>query len=66
MATRTDMTIAQELTQKEGERLFDAQARRYLSMSGDEFRRRWESGEFDGQEERAPVMRVAMLLPLAR
>lgn len=54
-----------ELSPEEGQALFDRQARRYVGMSGDEFRRAWESGVFDDDPDRPEVMRVAMLLPLA-
>ena len=43
--------------------LVDRAARRELGMSGDEFIRRWEAGEFRDPDERPEVMRVAMLLP---
>jgi hypothetical protein len=52
-----------ELSLEEGRRLLDKQARRYLNMSGDEFIKKWESGEFDDDPDRPEVMEVAMLLP---
>ena len=60
----TDMTPEkiQVLTQEEALALLDRQARRYLDMSGEEFIRRWQAGEFRDQD-RPEVMRVAMLLP---
>jgi len=54
----------QELSREEGRKLLDEVAKHYLNMSADEFARRWDAGEFVG-EERPEVMRVAMLLPLA-
>jgi hypothetical protein len=53
------------LSREEGKLLLDEQARRYLQMSGEEFIRRWDAGEFDGPE-RSEVVRLAMLLPFAR
>jgi hypothetical protein len=35
-------------------------------MSGNEFVQAWRSGAFDNDADRPEVMRVAMLLPLAR
>lgn len=47
--------------------LFDAAARRYLQMSGDEFLKAWDKGEFghDPDSHRG-VMDVAILIPLVR
>jgi hypothetical protein len=64
--TRRDTAPIKELTVEEGRKLLDKQGRRYLRMSGDEFIRRWEAGEFDDNPDRPEVMRVAMLLPFAR
>ena len=40
------------------------QARRYLGISGDEFVRRWEAGEYAGTADSPGVMDLALLLPL--
>ncbi len=53
-----------ELTAEQGVALIDARARRFLSMSGEEFARAWEAGELDRDDD--DVLRVAMLLPLGR
>ena len=68
MAAKATATNGQVhyLTPEEGRALFDRQAHRYLKMSGDEFIRRWDAGEFDDNPDRPEVMRVAMLLPLGR
>lgn len=50
-----------ELTPEEVEREFDAEARRTLGMSGEEFRTRWLNGEFADQDC-GPVWRVAFYL----
>ncbi len=55
-----------EVTREEGRAVLDRQARRYLGMSGEEFARAWDEGRFDRDADRPEVMRVAMLLPLAR
>lgn len=44
--------------------MFDERAQRLLGMSGEEFRRRWEAGELDPNDDN--VLRLAMLLPLGR
>jgi hypothetical protein len=55
-----------ELTLKEGRALLDQQARRYLGMSGVEFIKKWESGEFGDDPDRPEVMRLVMLIPFAK
>lgn len=54
------------LDREQGKVLFDRQARRYLNMSGEEFIRAWEAGEFDDEPDRPEVIRVAMLIPFAK
>lgn len=55
-----------ELTREEGLAILDRQARRYLNMSGDEFIRAWDAGEFADDPDRPEVMRVAFLIGLGR
>jgi hypothetical protein len=50
-----------ELTPEEVAREFDAEARRSLGISGEEFRRRWQAGEYAGQDNER-VWRVAFFL----
>jgi hypothetical protein len=52
-----------ELTREQGRRLVDQRARRFLGISGKEFRRRYEAGELDPDNDH--VLGVALLLPLA-
>lgn len=47
---------------KEGARILDRQARRYLNMSGEEFARAYKAGEIP-EPDRSEVIRVAILLP---
>ena len=58
------------LTQKQKLHIFDQAAERALQMSGEEFLRRWDAGEFqpliDQPEHHSKIMSVAMLLPLVR
>lgn len=65
MAASDQTTNVQELDAEEGRSLLDRQARRYLDMSGDEFARAWEAGEFADREDTA-LVRVAILLPFGR
>lgn len=44
---------------------FDSAARRILDLSGDEVIRRWEAGDFTGQNS-PELMRVLMLRPSGR
>ncbi|MGH9513558.1 MAG: hypothetical protein ACRD2U_15620 [Terriglobales bacterium] len=58
---------ARELSRSEAKALFNATAEMYLRVSGDEFLRRWDDGQY--QDESActtRVMRVAALIPLVR
>lgn len=58
-----------QLTPEEGRAFFDAKCRRELGMSGEEFLRRYDAGEFDGIEEDEfgrKVIRVEMSIPFAR
>jgi hypothetical protein len=59
----TEEPRARELTRDEGRRLLDERARRFLGMSGEDFRRRYEAGELDPDDDH--VLGVALLLPLA-
>ncbi len=57
------------LTREEGKQLFDYQARKLLNISGDEFLRRWDAGEYQpvpDTPEGRKVERLAMLIPFAR
>jgi hypothetical protein len=56
-------------TLEEGRSLFDRQARQLMDMSGDEFLRRWEAGEFrdiaDTSDHRH-ILRLVSLIPFGR
>lgn len=57
------------VTREEGLAIFDRDARRALGISGEEFLRRWDAGEYqpvpDTVEGRA-IGQLAMLIPFAR
>ena len=59
----------QYATPEEGRSLFDYQARKLLNISGEEFLRRWDAGEYrdvaDAPGQRH-IMRLAMLIPFGR
>lgn len=59
-----------ELSREEGRQLFDRQARRYLGISGEEFLKKWDAGEYGDPDDRTQnppgVMQLAMLLPFVR
>lgn len=57
-----------ELTREEGWAMLEAEARHQLGLSAEEFIRAWDTGVFhDPDPDLHPgVIRVAMLLPLAR
>jgi len=52
---------AHQLTSEEWAALLDEEARRYFGISGEEFQRRYEAGEFD--VEAPHVWEVALMLP---
>ncbi len=59
-------TSSREYTAAEGRAIFDEAARCHLGMSGDEFLRRWDAGEFADDPDRPEVIDVAMMIPLVR
>jgi hypothetical protein len=61
----TDSSRIRELNAEEGRELFDRQARIRLGMSGAEFIRAWDAGEF-GDRDDSDLMGVAMMLPFVR
>jgi hypothetical protein len=57
------------LNDEEGRAFFDEQARAQLGISGEEFLRRWDAGEFAAtvdDPEHAALRRLAALIPFAR
>jgi len=63
---KTGTGTMNELTLEDGRKLLDKQARRYLNMSGSEFIKKWEDGEFRDDPDRPDVMRLVMLIPFAK
>ncbi len=67
MARQTPPTI-RVASVLDGKKLFDYQARQALDISGEEFLRRWDAGEYrsNASEEGRAARRLAMLIPFAR
>jgi len=51
-----------KITPEESWKVYDGAARRLLRISGEEFSRRWDAGEYKHSAE-TTVMQVAMLRP---
>ena len=57
------------LSDEEARAEFDAQSRKLLGISGEEFLRRWDAGEYRGIEDDADhpnVILMAVLIPFVR
>jgi hypothetical protein len=57
------------LTQEEGKRQFDEAARVWLGISGDEFLRRYDEGEYADlveSEDNRRIVDLYLMIPLAR
>ena len=54
------------IDQEEGIEILDEAAKKYLGISGDEFLKRWDAGEYVGKADTPEIMRVASLIPIAR
>ena len=64
-----DLPQVQELTVEETRAFFDQMARELLGISADEFRRRWNAGEYDpiaDDGDHSDIMYLAMFLPCDR
>jgi hypothetical protein len=57
------------ITPEEGRQMFEVLAQEQMGMSGEEFIRRWEAGEYDEIADKAGhrhIMELALMIPLAR
>ena len=61
--TRTELPL---IGTEDGWKLIEEEARRSLGLSAAELVEAWNKGDFDSDPDRPEVMRVVMLLPLAR
>ena len=77
VSRRTEITTEDEeiagddyvIGAEEGRRMFDAAVRRRLGISGDEFIRRWDAGEYDEIWDSPGHLHIgdlASLIPFAR
>jgi len=66
MVSKNGLPKIRTLTRSEGFALLDRQARAELGVSGQTFIKRWKAGRYARCAARPEVIRVAMLLPLAR
>lgn len=57
---------AKVLTRAEAAALFDATAKLYLGISGTDFLRKWDAGEYRNPACTSRVMRVACMISLVR
>ncbi len=56
----------EQFTDEEARDIFDRASWRNLNMSGDEFIRRYDAGEYDEDPDLPGIMSMILLLPLAR
>lgn len=57
-------TDASYMTPEEGRRLFDEAAQRLMGISGEEFIRRWEAGEYEEVYDQAGYQHIGDLAAL--
>lgn len=55
-----------ELDRQGGRELLDDAAEHYLGLTGEEFMRALDAGEFDDRLERPEIARLVILLPFGR
>ena len=65
MSSKTDQNDAVELTREQGKELFDRRAWKLLGISGEDFLRRWDSGDFMNSDD-PKVSTLAVLIPFTR
>jgi hypothetical protein len=68
---KTPTKISAILPPEESRALFDRQARALVGMSGEEFLRRWDAGEYEGRnldedQETRKIAYLALLIPFGR
>lgn len=65
ISTEAGACDVREATPEEGLQILDRAARRRLGISGLDFLKRWDAGEYDDSENPA-LSAVAVLIPFAR
>jgi hypothetical protein len=69
VATKPTSLPIEWLDEAEGRAFFDEQARAMLDLSGEEFLRKWDAGDYRAMlddTEHPQVRRLAALIPFAR
>lgn len=69
VATKIPTDPVDYVTEDEGRKLFDAQTRKLLGLSADEFLGKWDAGEYQDVADQAGsrhIMHLAMLIPFGR
>jgi hypothetical protein len=69
VADEEDLPEVSYVTPEEGRRMFDEAARKWMGISGEEFIRRWEAGEYWGIADEPGNFHIGDLIsmiPLAR
>lgn len=62
----TDTATVWLMTDEQARGALNAAAKRYLGISGKEFLKRWDAGEYPCPDDVPGVMAVASLIPLVR
>ena len=63
---REEIALGHDVTPEEGRQILDRAARRRLGISGEEFLRRWDAGEYVEVADEPNLARVAILIPFGR
>ncbi|MEX2238057.1 MAG: hypothetical protein WEB00_11030 [Dehalococcoidia bacterium] len=63
---KTKPPAVEYVTDEEAREIFEEIAQRELGISGEEFLRRYDAGEYDTKVENVAAMNVAINIPLVR
>ena len=55
-----------ELDEREAKEYFDAEARALLGVTGEEFIRRWDAGEYAEDPRHSEIVQLEFMLPFVR
>ncbi|MEA2641431.1 MAG: hypothetical protein QOF51_2825 [Chloroflexota bacterium] len=54
------------VSEEEGRAIFDAEARKLMNVSGEEWVRRYDAGEYDDDPRHEEIVELSLLLPFFR